>query len=101
MSEELINEGEATCFYFKGLNCSVCTVLEPKIEALITTKFPKIKYRLVEPNSDPELAASMNVFSAPTIIVQFDGKEILRKGRNISMGEFEHELQRYYDLFFS
>lgn len=101
MSEERIQQDEAICFYFKGFNCSVCTVLEPKISDLIKEQFPKIKYRLVEPGTNLELSAQKNVFSAPTILVEFGGKEILRKGRNISLGDFENELQRYYDLFFS
>lgn len=103
MNNEIIKQSDATCYYFKGLNCSVCTVLEPKIAKLVKKTFPKIEYRLVEANTDTdlELAAQKNVFSAPTIIVEFEGKEIMRKGRNLSLGDFEIELQRYYNLFFS
>ncbi len=99
--ENMIPEETATCYYFKGFNCSVCTVLEPKVAELMRTRFPKINYRLIEPDTAPELAARMHVFSAPTILVLLDGKEILRKGKTLSIPEFENELQRYYDLFFS
>lgn len=101
MYKEQLTSNEAVCYYFKGMQCTVCTVLEPKVKKIIQTHFPKITYRCIEPNESPELSNRLRVFSAPTIVVMFDGKEIIRKGRNISIPEFEHELSRYYDLFFS
>jgi len=45
-----------------------------------------------------ELAAQKNVFTVPTILFYFDGKEYIRKARFVNFDELESEIERYYRL---
>jgi len=49
----------------------------------------------------PELAAQFQVFSAPTIIVFFEGREFIRKGRAMSVAGLLQEIKRPYELMMS
>lgn len=90
----------AVLAYFSANNCSVCKVLKPKIEALVSSKFPKIKIVSIQYERLPELAAECNVFVAPTLLVFFDGREYIRKSRNIALSELEQDISRLYFLLF-
>jgi hypothetical protein len=49
----------------------------------------------------PEVAAQNQVFAAPTILVFFEGRESIRKSRNIGIGELQREIERPYEMIFS
>ena len=51
-------------------------------------------------NQNLELASYFNIFSSPTILVFFEGKEFKRYGRNISLDIFNSELKRLYEMVF-
>jgi len=86
--------------YFSTDACSVCHVLKPKVEELIQTKFPKVKLAYIKSDELPEIAAQNQVFTAPTLLVFFDGCEYIRKSRNIGLSELEKELDRLYSMMF-
>lgn len=96
-----IKETDAMCLYFKGARCSVCDILQPKISNLLEDRFPKIEFMVIDPEEYPNLVGRMHVFSAPTILVFFNGKETLRKSGNMSVPGFSEEIERIYDLFFN
>jgi hypothetical protein len=48
----------------------------------------------------PEVAAQNRVFAVPTLLVYFDGREYIRKSRNIGIGELEREIERPYSMIF-
>jgi len=48
----------------------------------------------------PEVAAQNQVFAAPTILVFFDGREYIRKSRNIGISELQTEIERPYSMMF-
>ena len=50
---------------------------------------------------NPEIIGQERIFTVPTITVYIDGKEFLRKSRNIGIGELQTDLERPYNLFFS
>ncbi len=99
--QEQISNAEVACLYFKGNKCSVCSYLEPKVQELIASSFPKMDFISINPEEDPKLAADYRVFSAPVIIILFDGKETIRKGSTTSLSELQHDINRYYDLYYS
>jgi len=90
----------AVLIYFNTNSCKVGEALEPKVKALLNKSFPKIKMCTVDINFSPEISAAYNAFVEPTILVFFDGKETIRKSRNISIYELEEIIKRPYQLIF-
>ena len=98
--EAFVAQNEAVLLYFKNDACGPCRVLRPKVEALLQADFPKVKMMIVDSEQQPLLNGHYGVFSNPTLLVFFDGKEYLRKSKHISMGELKGEMQRLYQLAF-
>lgn len=96
----LKEEQAAVLVYFSTDACSVCKVLKPKLEEMVRMEFPEM--HLINVSSDvlPEIAAKNNVFTAPVIVVFFDGRETIRKSRSISIVELQREISRYYSMLF-
>ena len=99
--EQFIKTNEASLIYMSTPQCNVCKVLKPKLIDFINSDFPKIKMAYVDSESLPEVAAQNRIFSVPTILVFLDGKEFLRKSRNINLHEFRQDIERPYSLFFN
>ena len=87
--------------YFSTEACNVCKVLKPKVGELIDNKFPKIKTVYVQTDQLPEVAAQNRIFAVPTILIYFDGREYIRKSRNIGIAELQQEIDRPYSMFFA
>lgn len=98
---KLKEEEPALLAYFSTEACNVCKVLKPKVAELIQTEFPKIKLVYIKTDNLPEVAAQNQVFAVPTILIYFDGREYIRKSRNIGIGELQREIERPYSMFFS
>ncbi|WP_298368073.1 thioredoxin family protein [uncultured Lutibacter sp.] len=98
--ENILVLNEAVLLYFKTNSCVVGEAVEPKINDLIKSKFPKIKTFSVDMNLAPNIAANYSVFVEPTVIVFFQGKETIKKSRSFSILELEETLKRPYELIF-
>jgi thioredoxin-like negative regulator of GroEL len=98
---KLKEEEPALLAYFSTEICNVCKVLKPKVAELIQSEFPKIKLIYIKSDILPEVAAQNQVFTAPTILVFFEGREYIRKSRNIGIGELQGEIERPYAMMFS
>nr|WP_319998950.1 thioredoxin family protein [uncultured Draconibacterium sp.] len=96
----LKEEQAAVLAYFSTDACSVCKVLKPKVEEMVTVAFPKMQLAYVKSDVLPDVAAQNSVFTAPTIVVFFDGRETIRKSRSFSVDELQQEIQRYYSMLF-
>ena len=97
---EILKTSKAVMLYFVSTNCGVCQVLKPKIEDEISKKFSQIKQYYINSNQNLDIASFFNIFSSPTILVFFEGKEFKRYGRNISLDIFNSELKRLYEMVF-
>lgn len=97
---DFLKNNSASLIYFSTDECSVCKVLKPKLELFITKNFPNIETCYINTLIMTETAAQNNVFTVPTIILFFNGKEYLRKSRSINFDEFESDLNRLYKLFY-
>jgi len=97
---QTITTEKAVLCYFSHETCNVCKVLKPKINELLDAVFPEIKMLYVDINNTPLIAGQQRIFTVPTISVWFEGKEYIRKSRNISMQELKEELQRPYSMLF-
>ncbi len=98
---ELKEKETALLAYFSTDVCNVCKVLKPKVEELIKTEFPQMKLAYVKSDQLPEAAAQNRVFAAPTILVFFEGREYIRKSRNIGISELKQEIERPYSMIFN
>lgn len=96
--EDIVKSNVAVAFYMSTPDCNLCKVLKPKLIEFLNKKFPKIKFVYVNIADSKELAAQKNVFSVPTILFYFDGREYIRKARFVNLDELEEESSRYYQL---
>jgi thioredoxin 1 len=97
----MLKENEpALLGYFSTEVCNVCKVLKPKVADLLNNEFPHMKMVYVASDKLPEVAAQNQIFAAPTILVYFDGREYIRKSRNIGIDELQQEIERPYSMFF-
>lgn len=98
--QKFLKENPAVCFYLSTPQCNVCKVLKPKVIELLKSNFPEIKFIYVDLNESKEIAGQLSVFAVPTILVFFDGREIIRASRNISIEQLSVQIERYYKLMF-
>lgn len=98
--QKFTEENPAVCFYLSTPQCNVCKVLKPKVIELLKSDFPEIKFIYIDLNESKEIAGQLSVFAVPTILIYFDGKEIIRASRNISIEQLSEQIERYYKLMF-
>lgn len=98
--QKIISNNAAVILYFSTPQCNVCKVLKPKLEELISTEFPKVKMCYINGETLPEITAQQRIFTVPTILFLLDGKEYIRRSRNISVLEFQAEIERPYNMYF-
>lgn len=90
----------AICFYLSTPECNVCKVLKPKVIEMIESDFPEMKYCYVDLNESKEISGQLSVFSVPTILIYFEGKETIRASRNVHLEELREQIERYYKMIF-
>jgi thioredoxin 1 len=98
---EYINSEPAVMVYFSHEECNVCKVLRPKVEEMLRKGFPDLKMMYCDTVKYPEIAAQRSIFAVPTILIFFDGREYIRKSRNISIEELYTLIERPYNMMFS
>ena len=97
----MLNENEAVLAYFSTEACSICKVLKPKVSQMVSECFPQIKAVDIDSDKLPALAAQICIFTAPTVVVFFDGHETIRKSRAFGINELKAEIERPYYLLFN
>jgi thioredoxin-like negative regulator of GroEL len=95
-----IESEKGLLLYFSSDSCSVCKVLKPKVAELLSEKFPRMQSLYVDTEKSPVIAGQFRVFTIPTILVFFEGKEQQRYSRNIAMHQLEEAIDRPYGLIF-
>ncbi len=98
--ESAIHTDPACLFYLSTSTCNVCKVLKPKVLELIRERFPSIKPYYIDLEQASVISGQYRIFTIPTILVFFEGKEFLRKSRNIGIEELSQEIERPYNLMF-
>ena len=97
---QIIVAETAVAVYFSTPHCGVCEALRPKVEALFIEKFPEVKFLHIKIENSPEISGEFGVFSAPTLLVFFEGKEFLRKVRLMGIQELQDKIERPYKMIF-
>jgi thioredoxin-like negative regulator of GroEL len=95
---ETINENLAVMLYFSAPTCNVCHALKPKLLDAIDKNFENFEIVSIDTSVEQETSAHFGVFAIPTILVFLDGKEFLRKSRNMSVDEVIREIERPYTI---
>ena len=95
-----VTNASGIVLYFKNDACAPCLALRPKVQNLIETEFPKMEFTIVDTAQEPMLSSAYSVYSNPTILVYFEGKEYIRKSKNIGVGELSKEIERLYNMVF-
>ena len=95
-----VSSNKAAVVYFSTPQCNVCKVLKPKLIEMLAQNFPLMNFSYVNCEEAKELAAQQNIFSVPTILFFFEGKEFIRKARYVNLDELEDELSRIYSMIF-
>ena len=95
-----IGTEQGLLLYFSSDSCSVCKVLKPKVAALLQEKFPLMISHYVDIEKSPVISGQFRIFTIPTILIFFDGKEQVRYSRNIGMHQLETSISRPYSMVF-
>lgn len=96
-----IESTQALIIYFYSPGCVACNGLRPKVEEISLAKFPEMQLLSIDASASPALSAEAGVYSAPTILVFFEGKEYIRESKYISVGQLEDKISRHYNMVFS
>ncbi|MCD6365981.1 MAG: thioredoxin family protein [Bacteroidales bacterium] len=99
--QQVVKQNASILFYFSNDDCNVCKVLKPKVFELLQQYFPEIGFFYVDTKFLPDVAAQNRVFTIPTLLVFFDGNELIRKSRYIGIEEIRQELARPYEIMFA
>ena len=97
---DFVSKNEGTVTYFSTPTCNVCKVLKPKLKELLAEHFPKMEFAYVNTEAAMELAAQNQIFAVPTILFHLDGREFIRKSRNVNLNILAEELDRPYQMMF-
>jgi len=98
--QEFLADGKFSALYFSTDDCNVCKVLKPKLKEFLVTNFPQISFAYININNSKESASQRTIFTVPTILFIYEGKELIRKARHINFKELHDELSRFYEMIF-
>ena len=99
--QQLTNKHKAVCFYLSTPDCKVCKTLKPKLIEMLIDNFPQIHFFYVDLTEAKEISGQLSVFSVPTILVYFEGKETIRTSRYVHLEELREKIERNYKIIFS
>ncbi|MFA5216151.1 thioredoxin family protein [Sulfuricurvum sp.] len=96
--QQTLDQNDAVMLYFSAPTCNVCHALKPKLVEAIITEFPIFMMESIDISEIPEIASHFSVFTIPTVLIFFQGREFLRKSRHMSVGEVVEDIRRPYNL---
>lgn len=95
-----IAEYPSVALYFTGPDCGVCQGLLPKLESVFAEEFSNTPLITIDAARYPAAAAQLQIFAVPALLIFVDGKESIRRSRNMSPGEIVAAFARPYRLRF-
>lgn len=90
-AEEMLNQHETAIVYFTAPGCSVCQAVKPRIIQL-AEQF-NVPMLLSSIDQHVAFSAQQLVFTVPTVLVMYQGREICRESRFIDFSRLERTLQ--------
>lgn len=98
--QDVIDSRKALLVYFSHHNCNVCKVLKPKVRDLAENNFPRLSLYYVNTIEYPDVAGQFSVFTVPTLLVFFEGKEYIRESRYVNLNKLYDRLNKLYGIYF-
>ncbi len=98
--QDFVEKNKGAVTYFSTPECNVCKVLKPKLIDFLKEEFPEMKFAYVDVSKARELAGQNSIFAVPTILFFLEGREFIRKSRNVNLTELREQLGRVYSLVF-
>jgi thiol-disulfide isomerase/thioredoxin len=95
----IVNQAENLLVYFFNDECAPCLSLRPKVEELISERFPMMDLVYIDAKIFPHLLSEYQAYSFPVLIFFFEGKEYLRYSKYVSISELKESIGRIYDLY--
>lgn len=87
-----VETNPVSLLFIKMANCGVCDATLEKTVHLLQS-YPEIAAGMVSIEHTPSLAGEWLVFTAPTILLFIEGKEVHRQSRIVVFGELENALR--------
>jgi len=97
---DILEKEDAVLVYFSHEQCNVCKVLKPKVAELLENNFPKMKMYYADTVLNPEISGQNKIFTVPTVLAFFGGRETFRKSRSIGINELAEQIERPYGMIF-
>lgn len=94
---ELFKANEWLTVWFSGNNCGVCDAQRPNYYKMIK-EYPEVCAEEVNCEENPEVAAQMQIFTIPALLLFYQGKEIHRQARFIDLRKLENDLLRMQSI---
>ncbi len=94
---QMIKANPMVMFYFKGSKCSACQALYPKVKMMLEA-YPMIYLQVINLDEEPELAAYLNIYSVPAILLYIEGKEYVKEAGVFSLNILERKIKRLLEL---
>ncbi|TCZ77064.1 thioredoxin [Paenibacillus albiflavus] len=85
--------------FIKTEHCGVCDAVLDKTKALLT-KYPEVDFSLVHMQDHPDISSAYLVFTAPTILLFIEGKEVYRASRFVLMTELDTTIQKWHEIIY-
>ena len=92
--QQIIAASPMAILVSKTSSCGVCESVAAKIDELLP-QYPKVTGIISYMEQVPALASEYLIFSAPTVILFVEGKEVYRESRFVKMGELHRQLQKW------
>ena len=89
---EVIKNEEKFLLYIKSEGCSVCVADFPKVKEIADKNNFTSYY--IQADEIPEAVGQLNLYSAPIVILFYDGKEIHRQARIIDFSELDYRIKQ-------
>jgi thioredoxin-like negative regulator of GroEL len=97
---QTINQQKGVVLYFSSEACSVCKVLKPKVKELMVETYPRMHLYYIDTQNNPLIAGQHRVFTIPTLLIFFQGREHARLSRNIGLHQLDEAIARPYEMVF-
>ena len=94
---QILKENDCVLAYFGLPYCSICHSLKPKILSL-QENYPNLKILDIDVSKNLTLIGDFEVFTAPTVVIFFFGKESVRYARSFGIGQLTNILDRFYEI---
>ena len=98
-AQSLVQNKKAFILYFMNDTCAPCLALRPKVETLLE-KYPEMQLIYIDSRKNPEISGAYNVFSNPSLLLFFEGKESVRFSKYVSVDQLEEAIKRPYGFIF-